>query len=115
MCHAESLISASRSTGKARCIRSSPRRRSCARSSTPTRHPDRPSFNAELIITSNHAATHVDAFGHYDASEGAEAIAEMPLDTFCGTAVCIDVRPYGGKGHEVTPAEVEDALGKDRA
>ena len=55
--------------------------------------PDKPSFNAELIITSNHAATHVDAFGHYDRSEGAEAIAEMPLDSFCGTAVCIDVRP----------------------
>ncbi len=74
--------------------------------------PDKPSFNAELIITSNHAATHVDAFGHYDRSEGADAIAEMPLDTFCGTAVCIDVRSYGGKGHEVTPAEVEDALSK---
>jgi kynurenine formamidase len=73
---------------------------------------DRPSFNAELIITSNHAATHVDAFGHYDRSEGAAAIAEMPLDTFCGPAVCIDVREYGGKGHEVTPGEVEDALGK---
>ncbi len=28
--------------------------------------PGRPSFNAEMIITSNHAATHVDAFGHYD-------------------------------------------------
>ena len=25
----------------------------------------RPSFNAEIIITSNHAATHVDAIGHY--------------------------------------------------
>src|SRR5579859_1883984 len=36
--------------------------------------PDQPSFNAELIITSNHAATHVDAFGHYDRSPGAEAI-----------------------------------------
>jgi arylformamidase len=74
--------------------------------------PDQPSFNAELIITSNHAATHVDAFGHYDRTPGAEAIAEMPLDTFCGPAVCIDVREYGGKGHLVTPAEVEDALGK---
>src|SRR5439155_26913284 len=28
--------------------------------------PGRPSFSAEIIITSNHAATHVDAFGHYD-------------------------------------------------
>jgi hypothetical protein len=27
-----------------------------------------------FFITSNHAATHVDAFGHYDRSPGAEAI-----------------------------------------
>jgi kynurenine formamidase len=72
--------------------------------------PDRPSFNAELIITSNHAATHVDAFGHYDRSERAEAIAEMPLEMFCGPAVCIDVREYGAKGHLVTPEEAQDAL-----
>jgi kynurenine formamidase len=74
--------------------------------------PGRPSFNAEVIITSNHAATHVDAFGHYDPTPGAETISEMPLDTFCGPAVCIDVREYGGKGHLVVPAEVEDALDK---
>jgi kynurenine formamidase len=74
--------------------------------------PGRPSFSAELIITSNHAATHVDAFGHYDPTPGAQAISEMALDTFCGPAVCIDVREYGGKGHLVAPAEVEDALGK---
>ena len=71
---------------------------------------DQPSFNAELIITSNHAATHVDAFGHYDRTPGAAAIAEMPLDTFCGPAVCIDVRKYGGKGHLVTPDEAQEAL-----
>jgi arylformamidase len=75
----------------------------------------RPSFNAELIITSNHAATHVDAFGHYDRTAGAAAIAEMPLDTFCGPAVCIDVREYGGKGHLVTVEETEDALGRSGA
>ena len=50
----------------------------------------RPSFNAEIIITSNHAATHVDAFGHYQ--KGGVAIAEMPLDTFCGEAICVDIR-----------------------
>ena len=38
--------------------------------------PGRPSFSAEIIITSNHAATHVDAFGHYQP--GGAAIAEMP-------------------------------------
>src|SRR5213082_3375971 len=68
----------------------------------------RPSFNAEVIVTSNHAATHVDAFGHYDKKQGAMAIAEMPLETFCGPAVCIDVREYGVKGHNVTPDEVQD-------
>jgi kynurenine formamidase len=67
----------------------------------------RPSFNAEVIVTSNHAATHVDAFGHYDKQ--GEPIAEMPLDTFCGDAVCVDVREYG-RGHDVTAAEVERAV-----
>ena len=32
----------------------------------------RPSFNAEIIITSNHAATHVDAFGHYEQDGAAD-------------------------------------------
>src|SRR4051795_1498124 len=67
----------------------------------------RPSFNAEVIITSNHAATHVDAFGHYDP--GGVTIAEMPLDTFCGPALCVDIRDYPG-GHDVTAAEVENAV-----
>jgi kynurenine formamidase len=67
----------------------------------------RPSFNAEIIITSNHAATHVDAFGHYDKT--GEAIAEMPLETFCGDALCVDIREYPG-GHDVTAAEAQGAL-----
>jgi len=69
--------------------------------------PGRPSFNAEIIITSNHAATHVDAFGHYDPTGG--KIAEMPLATFCGDAICVDIRDYPG-GHDVTAAEVEQAV-----
>ena len=60
-----------------------------------------------MIITSNHAATHVDAFGHYQA--GGVAIAEMPLDTFCGDAICVDIRQYE-RGHDVTAAEVEQAV-----
>ena len=71
--------------------------------------PGRPSFDAEIIITSNHAATHVDAYAHYDGRPDAPKIAEMPLDTFCGEAICIDVREYP-KAHEVTPAEIEKAL-----
>ncbi len=56
----------------------------------------RPSFSAEIIITSNHAATHVDAFGHY-------------LDTFYGDALCVDIRQYE-RGHDVSAAEVERAV-----
>jgi len=67
----------------------------------------RPSFNAEVIITSNHAATHVDAFGHYDKQ--GETISDMPLDTFCGTAICVDIRQYE-RGHDVTAEEVERAV-----
>lgn len=69
----------------------------------------RPSFAAEVIITSNHAATHVDAFGHYDPSPDAPAIAEMPLDVFFGEAVCVDVRRYP-KAHDVTAGELEQAV-----
>src|SRR5207244_7290787 len=69
--------------------------------------PGRPSFNAEIIITSNHAATHVDAFGHYDPT--GEKIAELPLDMFCGDALCGDIRDYAG-GHDVTAAVAEGAV-----
>lgn len=76
-------------------------------------HADRPegqpSFDAEMIITSNHAATHVDALGHFDRRPDAPRISEMPLDTFCGEAICVDVREYPA-GHWVTVAELEAAL-----
>ena len=75
-------------------------------------HADRPappSFDAEIIITSNHAATHVDALGHFDPAPGAAKIAEMPLETFCGEAICVDVREYPA-GHEVSIEELERAL-----
>lgn len=71
--------------------------------------PGRPSFSAEIIVTSNHAATHVDSFAHYDAAPDAPRIAEMPIDTFCGEAICVDVREYPA-GHGVTDAEVERAV-----
>jgi len=72
--------------------------------------PGKKSFDAEMIITSNHAATHVDALGHFDPAPDAPRIAEMPLETFCGEAVCVDVREYPA-GHEVTVAELERAIG----
>jgi kynurenine formamidase len=69
--------------------------------------PGDPSFNAEIIITSNHAATHVDAYGHY--LPGGASLQEMPLDTFCGEAICVDIREFGA-GHDVTADEVEVAV-----
>src|SRR5437763_14575838 len=59
----------------------------------------RPSFSAEVIITSNHAATHVDAFGHYQ--KGGAADADLPLETLCGDALSVDRRGYE-RGHAVT-------------
>lgn len=70
---------------------------------------DEKSFDAQIIITSNHAATHVDALGHFDPDPNAAKIDEMPLDLFCGDAVCIDVREYPAE-HEVTVAEMEAAI-----
>src|SRR5262249_15799406 len=69
--------------------------------------PGNPSFSAEIIITSNHAATHVDAFGHYQP--GGASLQDMPLDTFCGDAVCVDIRSYP-RGHDVTAGEVAAAV-----
>src|SRR3970040_1967833 len=71
--------------------------------------PGKKSFAAEVILTSNHAATTVDAFGPSDPSLAAAKIADIPLDTFCGEAICVDVREYPA-GHEVTVAELERAL-----
>ena len=71
--------------------------------------PGDPSFSAEIIITSNHAATHVDACGHYQP--GGASLQEMPLDTFCGEAICVDVREYP-RGHDVSAAEVEAAVSR---
>src|ERR1041384_6162280 len=69
--------------------------------------PGDPSFSAEIIITSNHAATHVDAFGHYQS--GGASLPEMPLATLCGEAICVDIREYP-REHDVSAAEVEAAV-----
>ena len=71
--------------------------------------PGRPSFAAEIIVTSNHAATHVDSFAHFDAAPDAPLIGEMPVETFCGEAICVDVREYP-RGHGVTDAELARAV-----
>ncbi len=68
-------------------------------------------FSSATMVLSlgDHAGTHVDAPKHFDSRPGALGIDEMPLETFFGDAVCVDVRQYP-KGHEVTVAELEQAI-----
>ena len=81
------------------------------------------SFHSQGLMMCDHGPTHVDAISHLDPAEGAPSIDEMPLDTFYGPALCIDVshveppdvhhrrRPRAGRwtrsGHEL---ERGDAL-----
>ena len=62
------------------------------------RHEDTaPNFESDFsyqslgITVCDHGPTHVDAISHLDPAEGAPSIDEMPLATFYGTALCIDV------------------------
>jgi len=70
------------------------------------------SYRANLMILSDHASTHVDAFTHFDPDPDAATIDEMALDLFCGEAVCLDLShlpPRAG----ITVDDLELALAKD--
>ncbi len=49
------------------------------------------SFHSQGLMMCDHGPTHVDAISHLDPADGAPSIDEMPLATFYGTALCIDV------------------------
>jgi kynurenine formamidase len=49
------------------------------------------SFHSQGLMMCDHGPTHVDALSHLDPADGAPSIDEMPLDTFYGPALCIDV------------------------
>src|SRR5947199_5593186 len=49
------------------------------------------SYRSNLLIMSDHASTHVDAITHFDPDPDAATIDRMPLDLFCGEAVCVDL------------------------
>lgn len=72
--------------------------------------PDAPSSSkSEIIITSNHAGTHVDSFSHFTPGPDAADIDTMPLELFCGDAVCVDIRRFPAR-HYVTVDEVEQVV-----
>ena len=49
------------------------------------------SFHSQGLMMCDHGPTHVDAISHLDPAEDAPSIDEMPLDTFYGPALCLDV------------------------
>jgi kynurenine formamidase len=67
------------------------------------------SFQSRGLMMCDHGPTHVDAISHLDPAEGAPSIDEMPLDTFYGPALCIDVSHVEPPA-DVTPADLERAL-----
>jgi kynurenine formamidase len=67
------------------------------------------SFHSQGLMMCDHGPTHVDAISHLDPAEGAPSIDEMPLDTFYGPALCIDVSHVEPPAY-VTADDLEQAL-----
>lgn len=56
------------------------------------------SSTVKLIQMSEHTGSHVDAIVHFDPRPGAPTIDKMPLETFYGPAVCLDLSSVGPRG-----------------
>lgn len=67
---------------------------------------DAMTFQTNFIAMLDHVGTHVDAFKHVKA-DGA-AIDEMPLETFMGKAVCLDLRHIGDL-EDITAEQMDQA------
>jgi kynurenine formamidase len=67
------------------------------------------SYASRGITLSDHGPTHVDALSHLDPSPDAPAIDAMPLDTFYGPGVCIDVSGAPPRT-DITAADLDVAL-----
>ncbi len=70
------------------------------------------SYAARLLIMSDHASTHVDALTHFDPAPDAPTIDVMPLDLFCGEAICVDLSHLEPR-HGITVDDLQAALDKD--
>jgi kynurenine formamidase len=67
------------------------------------------SFQSSGLMMCDHGPTHVDALSHLDPRDTAPAIDEMPLDTFYGPAICIDVSHVEPPAY-VSAADLDAAL-----
>lgn len=65
------------------------------------------------LIMSDHGPTHTDAMYHFDASESAETIDEMPLHMFYTSAICLDVTHIRSADDYLTLDELQRALVAD--
>lgn len=65
------------------------------------------------ILMSDHGPTHTDALHHFDSSDDAETIDEMPLHMFYTGAVCADVSHIQSEDDYLSSDELQDALAAD--
>jgi kynurenine formamidase len=62
-----------------------------------------PKFDSDFAYQSlglmmcDHGPTHVDAISHLDPREDAPTIDQMPLDTFWGDGICLDISGLGAR------------------
>jgi len=66
------------------------------------------SYTTRGILLCDHGPTHVDAIAHIDPSENAPSVDQMSLDTFFGTAICLDVSDLP-EGSLFTPDDIKAA------
>ncbi|MGM0592304.1 MAG: cyclase family protein [Halobacteriota archaeon] len=66
------------------------------------------------VLMSDHGPTHTDAMHHFDSSEDAETIDEMPLHMFYTNAVCADVSDLiTSKDDYLTEEQLRERLDAD--
>jgi len=65
-------------------------------------------YTTRGMILSDHGPTHVDAINHFDPSPDAAPIDQMPLETFYGPALCLDVSDFPERS-TMGPEVIKDA------
>jgi kynurenine formamidase len=69
-------------------------------------------FATRLIQMCDHTATHIDAPVHF--IPGAATIDSLPVDAFCGSALCVDLSDGATLGRPVGVSELQEALRRAR-
>jgi kynurenine formamidase len=69
------------------------------------------SYRSWGLLLSDHGPTHVDAISHFDPSQRAPAIDEMPLSLFYGPGTCIDVSQVAPRA-DITRSDLDAAVSR---